>query len=461
VRIEPPLREAMARHEEISCRIPWPDPTAAAGTTARAERWFRLRGAAHAGGMILSFREVTRELQGETGRAQAAKMEAVGLLTGGIAHDFNNLLTVIIGNLEAIELLGRPVDAADPAVADSLSAARNAAELVHQLLAFARRQPLAPAPLEVESLLREMMGLLRSSTGPAISIGVETHGDCRSALVDRTQLQNALINLALNAADAMPGGGELRIHVSCAVLPADEPRLAEQELPPGEYLRIVVSDTGHGIAPEDLERVFEPFFTTKPPGAGTGLGLSMVYGFVRQSRGGVAISSTPGQGTAISLFLPVAEPRQPVAEPVAAELPPGRGERVLLVEDVAPVRRQTERALQHLGYRVTAVADAAGALAAIERDGAPDLLLTDLKLSGAMDGRRLAECVRAEAPGTALLFVTGFAGEIALGGLIEPGRNLLLKPFSLPNLAGHLRDALAEVPADGSRSATGILEKQA
>jgi len=443
--VEAALRHAADARLEISCLVRWPASTDE--PDPGIEEWYALRGVGHVSGMTLFFQRATQQIENENRTRQAAKMEAIGLLTGGIAHDFNNLLTVIMGNLELLELDSSP--AADDAgsISDALRAARTAAELTHQLLAFARKQPLAPRLIDVSVLLREMNGLLRSSAGPLVVIAVTI--DCPSCLarIDPTQLQNALINLTVNARDAMPEGGALAIHVTKTTLAAGDPLLADG-LQVGNYVRIEVTDNGKGVAAENLERVFEPFFTTKPLGAGTGLGLSMVYGFVKQSRGHAAISSEAGSGTTVTLHLPQCDPVTAENPDIGVHdlgPPPGNGETILLVEDVELVREQTARMLRRLRYVVIEAADGQEALRAIMCGASPDLLLTDMELPGGMNGHDLALRVRILLPDLPVLFVTGYANEGLLSGhLIVQGDNLLMKPFTFYNLGSHVLSAVRE-----------------
>ncbi|NPD69975.1 response regulator [Lichenicola cladoniae] len=433
--IEASLRHAADTRSEMSCTIRWPSQADA------PERYFAMRGVGHGSGTTVSLQDISRQIEADARDRQAAKMKAIGLLTGGIAHDFNNLLTVIMGNLELLQIDEGGSRHDSGSIEDAFQAARSAADLVHQLLAFARKQPLAPRLVNVAQLLREMTGLIKSSAGPLITIALTF--DCASchALIDATQLQNALINLAVNARDAMADGGTLTIRLSTTVITADSPP-ERDGLQPGDYVRIDVADTGYGVASEHLSHVFEPFFTTKPSGAGTGLGLSMVYGFVKQSRGHVGIVSTPGTGTTITLYLPrsldsTANSTASVA--VESQPPSGNGETILLVEDVDLVRHQTARMLRRLRYMVIEAADAQQALSAVMCGASPDLLLSDIELSGGINGPDLAQRLNVILPDMPVLFVSGYADDGSLNGnLVEPGQNLLQKPFSFYQLGSQV-----------------------
>jgi signal transduction histidine kinase/CheY-like chemotaxis protein/PAS domain-containing protein len=447
--IEAPLRQAAATQSEMSCAIRWP------GGAGVPERYFAMRGVGHGSGTTLSLQDISRQIAADAQDRQVAKMEAIGLLTGGIAHDFNNLLTVIMGNLELLQIDDGGSGHDSGSIEDAFRAARSAADLVHQLLAFARKQPLAPRLVDVAQLLREMNGLLKSSAGPLIGIAVQV--DCPSchALIDPTQLQNALINLAVNARDAMADGGTLTIRLAATVI-TDDGASQTDGLQPGDYVRIDVSDTGHGVAPEHLSHVFEPFFTTKPSGAGTGLGLSMVYGFVKQSRGHVGIVSAPGTGTTITLYLPRSQDstgNNPAPVAAALQPPPGHGETILLVEDVDLVRSQTARMLRRLHYVVIEAADARQALSAVTCGASPDLLLSDIELPGGINGPDLAQRLNIMLPDMPVLFASGYAHDGLLSrNLIEPGRNLLQKPFTFYQLGSQVLHAVKRTVLDATES---------
>ncbi len=418
-------------------------------------RWFSWT-AVHAGGLLYCVaRDVTAEKQGEAALRhaeeqlrQAQKMEAVGQLTGGVAHDFNNLLTVITGNLDALlrhlpemEGMGRLRRSAE----NALKGAQRAASLTHRLLAFSRRQPLAPKPLDVNKLVAGMSELLRRTLGETIAIETVQGGGLWRVEADPNQLESALLNLAVNARDAMPEGGKLTIETANAYL--DQAYTgAHSEVAPGQYVVIAVTDTGIGMSKDVLDRVFEPFFTTKQVGQGTGLGLSQVYGFVKQSGGHVKIYSEPGQGATVKLYLPrlygdvLAEEEAGTATPVPEG---GREETILVVEDDADVRAYSTETLRELGYRVVEAPDGPTALRLIERLPRLDLLFTDVVLPEGMTGRQLADAARALRPRLKVLFTTGYArNAIVHHGRLDPGVDLLPKPFTYSELAARVRDAL-------------------
>jgi PAS domain S-box-containing protein len=372
---------------------------------------------------------------------QAQKMEAVGQLTGGIAHDFNNLLTGIIGSLALLKKRvaeGRIAESARYVAAATESAER-AAALTQRLLAFARRQPLDPRVVDVAGLIRSMEELLRRTLGEAITLAIEIAPDLPATLCDPNQLENAILNLVINARDAMPSGGRLSIT-------AGPERLAvSEEAPSGEYVTIIVSDTGIGMPPAVAARAFDPFFTTKPTGQGTGLGLSMIYGFVRQSGGTVTIRTALGQGTSVRLCLPrhagVASTIRAGPLPGLAGAPAARtGETVLVVEDEPVVRSVLVEVLHDLGYHALEAMDGREALRLLRGDWQLDLLVTDVGLPGGMNGKQLADLAREQRPGLKVLFVTGYADAAGLSGdVLEPGMALIAKPFEAGNLARRIR----------------------
>ncbi len=367
---------------------------------------------------------------------QSQKMEAVGQLTGGIAHDFNNLLTGITGALDLMKRrLAEGRTDTLPRYADLASAsAQRAAALTHRLLAFARRQPLMARSVEADRLIASMDDLLRRTLSERVVLTLATQAGLWRTLCDPNQLENALLNLAINARDAMPEGG--RLHIAAANVELDAAAVAgEPGARAGEYVCISVSDTGAGMPPEVVARAFEPFFTTKPLGAGTGLGLSMIYGFVKQSEGQVRIASEVGRGTTVSLYLPRhAGPDAAEAEDPAAAAPVTGHGTVLVVEDDATVRALIGEALEEAGYRVIAAADGAAGLRALETE-AVDLLVTDVGLPG-LDGRRMADQARAARPGLKVLFITGYAENAAFGsGHLAPGMAMITKPFAVDAFA--------------------------
>ena len=377
---------------------------------------------------------------------QSQKMETVGQLTGGVAHDFNNLLQIIAGNLDML-LRTLPEDAARQrrAAESAMSGAKRAATLTERLLAFSRRQPLAPKPLNANRLISGMSELLHRSLGETVEVEVVLSPSLWRVEIDPNALENAILNLAVNARDAMPDGGKLTIETANTHL--DRAYVAQNpELSTGQYVAISVSDTGHGMAPGVVERVFEPFFTTKEVGKGTGLGLSMVYGFVKQSGGHVKLYSEPGQGTTVRLYLPRLMASE--IEEVEAAPPPAperaRQETILLCEDDPEVRAFSAEVLRELGYTVREAVDGPSALRLLEREqGRVDLLFTDVVLPGGMTGSVLAEQARRKRPGVKVLFTTGYArNAIVHHGRLDPGVELITKPFSYADLAGRIRDLL-------------------
>jgi len=388
----------------------------------------------------------TRELrQTEEALRQAQKMEAIGQLTGGIAHDFNNLLTGIIGALDLIRrriATGRTGDL-DRFMDAASSSALSAAALTHRLLAFARRQSLDTKPVDVAALIDGMADLLRRTLGEQVCLHIEAAPGCWHAMTDPNQLESAILNLAINARDAMPNGGILRIGTENLSL-SDPQAGGRDQLDPGDYVSVIVSDTGVGMPAEVMEKVFEPFFTTKPAGQGTGLGLSMVYGFARQSGGRVSIASTPGQGTCVTLTLPRAAPAPGETAPAAGQPPLGAGETVMVVEDVPAVRMLIIDVLHDLGYRTIEAANAAEALLMIDSGRPIDLLVSDVGLPG-IGGRQLADQARARRPGLRVLFVTGYAEHATIrSGFLDDGMALITKPFAVETLAAKISDMMAE-----------------
>jgi PAS domain S-box-containing protein len=371
---------------------------------------------------------------------QSQKMEAVGQLTGGIAHDFNNLLTGIVGSLDLLQTRlnqGR-TDNAARYIEAAMTSANRAAALTHRLLAFARRQPLIPASVNANQLVVSLEDLLRRTIGETIDLEIVAADDLWSTLCDPNQLESALLNLAINARDAMPDGGKLTIATANARLDgvtADTPALL-----PGDYICITVTDTGTGMSAEVAARAFDPFFTTKPIGQGTGLGLSMIYGFARQSNGHATIDSRLAQGTSVRLYLPrhrgdIAAAHAPAAR--AADL--ATGETVLVVEDEPVVRGVILEMLQGQGYRTLSAVDGPSGLAMLRGDARIDLLVTDVGLPG-MNGRQLADQARETRPSLKVLFITGYAESVAMAdGFLQPGMDMITKPFDLEHLAGRVR----------------------
>jgi PAS domain S-box-containing protein len=381
----------------------------------------------------------------ENSLRQAQKMEAIGQLTGGIAHDFNNLLTGIIGSMRILErrLAAGRYDETQRFMDAAVTSAHRAAALTHRLLAFARRQPLNPKSINSNRLIRGMEDLLHRTLGERVALSTELQPSPWPIFVDESQLENALLNLAINARDAMPEGGNLTIatrNVTFSEASPDKP----SEIEAGDFIEICVSDTGMGIAPEVISKVFEPFFTTKPLGKGTGLGLSMIYGFVRQSNGHVRIESIVGEGTRISLYLPrhgdsaVTDDIEP-----SHEMPEGAGETVLLVEDDPSVRLLVGEVLRELGYVCIEVSEGEAAVPMLASNIRLDLLITDLGLPG-LNGLQLAEVARQHRPELNILFMTGYAEHTTSGthGL-GPGKDMVTKPFALDALALKIQEMIA------------------
>ena len=374
---------------------------------------------------------------------QAQKMEAIGNLTGGIAHDFNNLLQVISGNLQLLEREAGSDERALRRIRNAMSGVTRGSRLAQQLLAFGRRQPLAPKVLHLGTLLRDTDEMLRHTLGEGVEVVTVVADDLWNTEVDPGNVENALLNLAINARDAMDGMGRLTIEASNASLD-DAHALAQGDADAGEYVVLAISDTGCGMTPEVMEKVFEPFFTTKPEGRGTGLGLSMVYGFVRQSGGHVRISSAPGQGSTIRLYLP----RCTRAEDAATGTPDsdrvtGGNETILVVEDDAAVRDTVIAMLRDLGYRVLKATHAASALAIIEGGARIDLLFTDVVMPGPMRSVELVAAARQQLPQLQVLFTSGYTqNAIMEGGRLSEGVELLSKPYTREALARRLRQLL-------------------
>lgn len=394
-------------------------------------------------GIFSLVEDMTEVKQAEERARQSQKMEAVGQLTGGVAHDFNNLLAVIIGNAEIlVEDLGED----DPSPKAILRAARRGTELTQRLLAFSRRQPLDPQSVDLGNLAVGMTGMLRRTLGETIEIDIAAEAGLWPAMADAGQVENALLNLAINARDAMPGGG--RLTIECMNARVEDAYLeGKPDASPGEFAVLAVSDTGVGMPPSVLEHVFEPFFTTKEVGRGTGLGLSMIYGFAKQSGGHVSICSEEGRGTTVKLYLPRAGGRAVPCKPEdLANLPGGHGETVLLLEDDDDVRALAARILEGLNYRVIEAARAEAALQALADTAHVDLLLSDVVLPGQMNGPDFARQARLTYPGLKILFMSGYPAEAARrNGFVDlGGAPLLRKPLDRRYLAEALRTALRD-----------------
>ncbi len=394
-------------------------------------------------------RDRTAELMAaEATLRQSQKMEAVGQLTGGLAHDFNNLLTGITGSLELLALrLGQgKFTELDRYLNVAQGAAKRAASLTHRLLAFSRRQTLDPKPTDINQLVGGMDDLIRRTVGPAVTVKAAGADGLWAVLVDPNQLENALLNLCINARDAMPDGGSLIIETGNQTLEESEAKALE--LPVGEYVSLSVSDTGGGMTADVIARAFDPFFTTKPLGEGTGLGLSMVYGFARQSGGQARIYSQPGQGTKVCLYLPrhLGDERVFEAPAGAQKSQRGDGETVLVVDDEPSVRVLLYEVLRELGYQVLEADTGASGLRILESGRRVDLLVTDVGLPGGMNGRQLADAALVTRPNLKILFITGYAENAAVGaGHLKPGMHVLTKPFSLEILGAKVREIIAAV----------------
>lgn len=379
---------------------------------------------------------------------QSQKMEAVGQLTGGLAHDFNNLLAGISGSLELMSSRIRQgrVGEIEKYVVAAQGAVKRAASLTHRLLAFARRQTLTPTAANVNRLVSGMIDLIQRSVGPGIDVQHVGAAGLWSVLVDVPQLESALLNLCINARDAMPNGGKITIETGNRWIDRSQSRL--YDIPTGQYVSLCVSDTGTGMTPDVIAKAFDPFFTTKPIGQGTGLGLSMIYGFAQQSGGQVRIYSEIGQGTMVCIYLP--RHRGEAAEderfPDSTEIPFAHtGETVMVVDDEPTVRMLVADVLEDLGYTALEASDSVGGLKLLQSDARIDLLVTDVGLPGGMNGRQLADAARQIRPGLNVLFITGFAENALLNnGQLEPGMAVLTKPFAVDTLAARIRELIGK-----------------
>ncbi len=381
------------------------------------------------------------EVMGEQLR-QSQKMEAVGQLTGGIAHDFNNLLQGIIGSLDRVQYRiteGR-INDVDRFLKGAVSSANRAAALTHRLLAFSRRQPVDPKPVNVNQLIFSVEELLRRSVGEGVGMTINLDPALWLVRCDTNQLENALLNLAINARDAMPDGGDLKVATQNAML--DEKAAMARDVAAGDYVMIKVSDNGSGMPDDVKARAFDPFYTTKPIGQGTGLGLSMIYGFVQQSDGSVRIESEPDKGTEIEICLPRFEGAAlPDSE---SHHPPEDnyaklGEVVFVVEDEAVVRQLIVELLGDLGYRALEAADGPSALRILQSSQKIDLLVSDIGLPG-LNGRQLADAARTSRPNLKILFMTGYAETAASKNFLAPGMEIITKPFNMSDLASRIRE---------------------
>jgi signal transduction histidine kinase/CheY-like chemotaxis protein len=415
------------------------------------------------GGFVLTISDMSKRAEAEAVMREAQKMQAIGQLTGGIAHDFNNLLTVILGNLEFARAKLTPDQAGlGVRLERAVWAAQRGATLTSQLLAFARRQPLAPSAISLSATIPQLIPLLRRTLGEHIEVRFVDAAGLWPAMADPAQLESAVLNLALNARDAMPGGGRLTIELANKVLDPDYAR-AHAEVAAGDYTMVAVSDTGHGMTPEVMARVFEPFFTTKPDGKGTGLGLAMVFGFVKQSGGHVKIYSEPNEGTTVRMYLPRA--LGPVAAlprlDRVAQVPRGTAT-VLVVEDEAAVREIAVAILRDHGYDVLEAADAEEALRVFgDRSARVDLLLTDVVLPGRLRGRELADRIVAVRPQVKVLFMSGYTeNAIVHHGRLDDGVHLISKPFKREQLAQKVAEVLGMDGASAPSNVVGLHDRR-
>jgi signal transduction histidine kinase len=380
----------------------------------------------------------------EASLRQSQKMEAVGQLTGGLAHDFNNLLTGISGSLELTRarLSQGKADSVDRYITTAQEAVKRAAALTHRLLAFSRRQALEPKPTNVNRLVTGMEELIRRTVGPAIHVEVVGAGGLWSTLVDPNQLENALLNLCLNARDAMPQGGRLTIETANRWL--DERGARDLDIAPGQYISLCVTDTGTGMEPDVAAHAFDPFFTTKPLGQGTGLGLSMIYGFARQSGGQVRIYSEVRKGTSMCLYLPRHHDEPNFSDTInfpEASASLGDGEVVLVIDDEPSIRMLITDVLSDTGYSVLEASDGPAGLRVLQSAARIDLLITDVGLPGGMNGRQVADAARTLRPDLRVLFITGYAENALMGhGHLEKGMHVLAKPFEVERLAIKIRE---------------------
>lgn len=415
-------------------------------------RWISWVGVPEDGFVYCSGQDITDEREqaealarAEDALRQSQKMEAIGQLTGGIAHDFNNLLQVILSNLHLIQRMVGDNEPVLQRIANSLSAVHRGANLSGQLLAFSRKQPINPKVVNAALLMPELEEMLRRSLGDDVDVDVIVEQDLWNSLVDQTQLENAILNLAINARDAMNGRGRLNIELANVNVPADSGTGMGGPVTPGDYVAIRVGDSGPGMPPEVVERAFEPFFTTKTSKHGTGLGLSMVYGFMQQSGGGVQIESVIGVGTLVTLYLPRCSEAH-VSPPAAFGPVSGEGgtETILVAEDDPAVREAAVELLKGLGYKVLEASTGDEALEMIRSGAAVDLLFTDVVMPGTRRAIEAAKEGRFLLPHMAVLYTSGYAeGELLKGGRLDADVLLLTKPYSAESLAKHVRQALA------------------
>jgi signal transduction histidine kinase/ActR/RegA family two-component response regulator len=397
--------------------------------------------------LMLLYRQMDIRQAAEQALIRSQRLESLGQLTGGVAHDFNNLLTVVLGNVSLLRTAPGASLAAEESLNEIERAGKRAAGLTRQLLAFARRQPLLPRVVDLSASVPAAEQMLRRVVGEGAQLRVTPFAEPCLANVDPVQIETALLNLCMNARDAMPRGGTIIIETGKAYL--DEHYTRDDDVTPGRYVFIAVSDTGSGISPEHMPRLFEPFFTTKPPGQGTGLGLSMVYGFVKQSGGHVKVYSEVGRGTSVKMYFPETTGIPAVSTPAPTEDPRGTGEVILLVEDEPLVRALGVRLLRRLGYTVLEAKDGASALAMVQDDTRVDLLLTDVMLPGQLTGPRIAEELAKRRPEIRVLFASGYSQEMIQLGATDGGSvHFLSKPYDRARLARAVREALeGEKPA--------------
>ena len=382
----------------------------------------------------------------EASLRQAQKMEAVGQLTGGLAHDFNNLLAGISGSLEFTKsrLAQGKIDAVDRYITAAQNAVKRAAALTHRLLAFSRRQTLDPKPTNINRLVTDLEDLVRRTVGPSINIEVVGAAGLWTTLVDQNQLENALLNLCINARDAMSEGGRLTIETANKWL--DDRAAKERELEPGQYVSLCVTDTGTGMTPDLISRIFDPFFTTKPLGEGTGLGLSMIYGFARQSGGQIRVYSELGKGTTMCLYLPRHDEELGNEEVMNFDKSiehTGAGEVVMVIDDEPLIRMLIAEVLEDGGYSAIEASDGPAGLRVLQSATKIDLLITDVGLPGGMNGRQVADAARETRPDLKVLFVTGYAENAVLGnGQLAKGMQVIAKPFAMDVLATKIREMI-------------------
>ncbi|QUE76045.1 PAS domain-containing sensor histidine kinase [Stutzerimonas stutzeri] len=385
--------------------------------------------------------EVRERSRTEDALRQAQKMEAVGQLTGGIAHDFNNLLTGIVGSLDLMQRRhARGEQDLDRYINAAVTSAQRAAALTQRLLAFSRRQTLHLKPVDVNQLVASLEDLLHRTTGENITLETRLSAGLLPACMDANQLESAVINLVINARDAMPHGGRITVSTASFVM-GNRPDPAKRGLNEGEYILLSVTDTGTGMTPEIIARAFEPFFTTKPIGQGTGLGLSMVYGFIKQAKGYVQVESEPGRGSRVCLYLPVHHGEAVTPVPESEPVLNGAGETILVVEDEPVVRSLVVEVLNDLGYQTIEAGDATEALPSLEDGQRIDLLITDVGLPG-MNGRQLADVARQHRPSLKVLFATGYAESATAKDFLGKGMAVITKPFAIEAFASKVREML-------------------